>query len=118
MRPRHEQPVMTILRRAFEAGAELDFRRAAELCGLNVRNARPYLLLLHQELREIHIHRWGFTGKGPRFPIYAWGEGDDAEPPELATEKARRRRARNLMSKGGIRAALPLLRRASNADHR
>ena len=99
MRPRVEQPILILLLRELDAGRTLDLHRAAELTGLSVRNIRPYLKLLH-DAKKTHILRWAFSGRGPRYPVYAAGECDDTPYPDTRLEKARRRRARRVMTHG------------------
>lgn len=71
----------------------MTFKRAAELTGLNVRNARAHVHTLHAT-KQIHVLRWESNGPGPKYPVYAYGEYDDAPYPDVKRQKAYRRRAR------------------------
>ena len=106
MKPRLEQPAAVIIRRELEKqGATITHHAAAELTGINVRNAREYLNAMH-EAGEIHIRRWARNAWGPFFPVYAAGEGDDAPRPDTRKLKAARRRARRIVQSGSIAAGL------------
>lgn len=106
MRSRNEQPPAVLIKRALaEVGATIDAAGAAKVAGIQVRNAREYLKLLHGK-RQIHVARWGFNGQGPRFPIFADGDGVDAEKPDTARQKAARRRARRIVTQRDMRGLL------------
>lgn len=68
--------------------------------GLNRRNIRPYLTLLHDQ-RAIHIDRYECHGNGPKVPVYGLGDFPDAPYPRRRTgaEQQRLNRARQAWRK-------------------
>jgi hypothetical protein len=104
-RTRIDRPATVLLRRAFESGLTFDWFQAATYTGMSVKSGREYLRVLHAA-HEIHILRWRFSGRGPRYPVFAWGEDDDVPKPDLVKERARRRHARWVVQGAPLRVML------------
>lgn len=69
MRPRKEQPIITLILRELETGPSTAYE-LAHIVGIHVRNVREYLKLLHAE-RKIRIAAFESLRTGPDVPIWA-----------------------------------------------
>ena len=72
MRPRTEQPTLTLILRDLEIGPAT-VPDLEETLGINRRNLRPYMKLA-QELHGVAIVGWE-QRTGPALPVYGFGEG-------------------------------------------
>lgn len=103
MRPRNEQPVVTLILRALQA-KPLTIYGLEPVIGITRRNLREYMKLLKEEKR-IYVFRYETHGHGPKVPVYALGDHADAVYPRARTtaEQARiyktRHRARKAMQR-------------------
>ena len=69
MRPRREQPIITLIMRELETGPSTAYE-LAHVTGIHVRNLREYLKLLHAE-KKIHITSYEALRTGPAVPVWA-----------------------------------------------
>lgn len=113
MRPRAEQPAITLILRMLEE-SELSAYVLAQRLGIDVRNTRQYMALLHQD-RKVHIAAWekaGIHGNGPPVPVWALGKGIDAQRPIAMDRKTQMARFR-ARSRSVIGLTHQLFRRAA-----
>lgn len=86
---REDSPEYKLMLRAFENGPMCSRDVALEL-GINVRNARYYTQLAHEQ-KKIYILSWSKLNRGPWFPTYSLGEGVDApSPPRKTIDEVRK----------------------------
>ena len=103
MRPREEQPVIELILRDIEDGPATA-KDLEESMGVNRRNIRPYIKILHQ-FKKIHIGGWE-QRTGPALPVWFYGPGrDKPRPPK---KYKRRGLLRNLTDE-----ILPALQRSN-----
>jgi hypothetical protein len=88
MRPRPEQPTVTLILRDLDDGPATVVDLEAAI-GINRRNLRPYITLLKGE-GLIRITGWE-QRTGPPLPIYDKGEGKDARRPKLKTPRRKKK---------------------------
>lgn len=91
MRRRVESAEAQIILRTLESGKTVTFRSVAELLGITTKNAREHLKAIRD---QIHVVRWELNNRGPRIPVFAFGEGEDAPYPNVKEQRALRRRVR------------------------
>ena len=78
MRKRNEQPALILIVRFLKEKGGLTSYQLAELLGLNVRNVRPYMKILHAE-RKVFIEGYKKQSNGPLIPIWRLDEIGDCE---------------------------------------
>lgn len=62
------------------------------MIGLSKEAAQLYInVLLSPDVRKVHIARWDKHARGQWFPVYALGDGVDAQRPEVTLRTMRRR---------------------------
>ena len=72
-----------VLKQALERGPNHALA-LADLTGVSYRRVHEFCRVMHAE-GKIHITNWRKVERnGPPVPIYAWGEGEDAERPKPA----------------------------------
>lgn len=69
MRPRKEQPIVTLIMRELETGPSTA-HELSHVIGIHVRNMREYLKILHTE-KKIRIAAYETLRTGPALPVWA-----------------------------------------------
>ena len=90
---REESAEMKILLAALQDGACLDRYEIATLLGVNHRTAHRYLSYL-RKAKKAYVYKWRSNGRGPYFPVIAYGTCNDAVMPSLREARERDRRAK------------------------
>lgn len=111
MRKREEQSALVIIEQLMKGKGGFTAYKLAELLGLNVRNVRPYLKILHQR-KAVFVEDWKTPklGHGPKVPIWRWndyGDGEDEPYPKAVPHKERaklkrKRRNANVQLKASV----------------
>lgn len=119
MRKREEQAALILIKRFLKEKGGLTSYQLAELLGINVRNVRPYVTILHDRKR-IFVEHWKTpkTGHGPKVPVWRLDEIGDCEdepypkplsPQERARIKRKRKNA-NVAIKASVATGTTLRR--------
>jgi predicted ArsR family transcriptional regulator len=117
MRRREEQAALILIVRFLKEKGGLTSYQLAEQLGLNVRNVRPYMKILHTQ-NKVFIEGWKKRSNGPLIPIWRLDEIGDCEDepypkaltPAERVRILRKRKNANVTIKASI-AACPTLRR-------
>jgi len=109
-RKTREAPGMKQLLEVIERYGPVDYRQAAQLCGLAINTVKNsgYLAALVAQ-RKIHIAGWRRSRSGPPCPLYDIGAGKPAEqPPRLTSAertRAHRKQRKAIQQQSGSLAA-------------
>jgi len=80
MRKREEQSALALIERLLKDKGGLTSYQLAELLGINIRNVRPYMKILHDR-KTVFIQDWKTPkhGHGPKIPVWRLDEYDDGD---------------------------------------
>lgn len=95
MRRREEQSALALIERFLKDKGGLTSYQLAELLGINIRNVRPYMKILH-ERKTVFVEDWKTPklGHGPKVPVWRlneYGDGEDEPYPKATSPQARAR---------------------------
>jgi hypothetical protein len=82
-----------LLLKAFEERGPMSHREAQFELGVTPRNTRNWLNELHRR-GDIHIVTWSLNKRGPMYPVFAAGSGEDAVKPKRPTPTERKKQKR------------------------
>lgn len=111
MRKREEQSALTLIERFLKDKGGLTSYKLAELLGINIRNVRPYMKILH-ERKTVYIEDWKTPklGHGPKVPVWGLNEfgtiEDEPYPkpvsPQVRARIKRKRKNANVTIKTSV----------------
>ncbi len=111
MRKREEQAVLVLIERLMKGKSGLTAYQLAERLGINVRNVRPYMKILHAA-KSVFVEDWKTPklGHGPKIPVWRWNDYGDCEdepypkavPHKERAKLKRKRRNANVQLKARV----------------